>query len=184
LPAILSHIHFDPNYRGQKMFNNRCLVAKAALVSLVLLGTSVATADEQPCYTVASIQGTYALVATYSANVALALGVRHFDGQGNLTGTFVLNAPVAGSPTGARTIITGTQVGTYAVNCDGTGTITRTLTSSSGVVTTQTDNLLITKVVKQESGRLAISLEDATQTPSALVPGGLFVFRSYTRQSD
>jgi hypothetical protein len=167
------------------MFNNRRLVAKAALVSLVLLGTSVATADEETCYTVASIRGTYALVATYSANVALALGVRHFDGQGNLTGTFILNAPVVGSPTGARTIITGTQVGTYSVNCDGTGTITRTLTASSGVVTTQTDNLLITKVVEQESSRrLAISLEDATQTPSALVPGGLFVFRSYTRQSD
>ena len=167
------------------MFNRKCVFAPAGLVSLVLLSASVATADERPCYTVASIKGTYALVATYSANVALALGVRQFDGQGNLTGTFVLNAPVVGSPTGARTIVTGTQEGTYSVNCDGTGTITRTLTSSTGVVTTQTDNLLITKVVEREHGlRLAIALEDATQTPSALVPGGLFVFRSYTRRSD
>ncbi len=167
------------------MFKNSHLVAKAGLIGLALLGSTVATADETRCYTAASLQGTYAVVATYSANVALALAVRHFDGQGNLTGTFVLNAPVVGSPTGARTIITGTQVGTYTVNCDGTGTITRTLTSSSGVITTQTDNLLITKTVEGPRGlRLAISLEDATQTPSALVPGGLFVFRTYTRQSD
>ena len=167
------------------MFKNSHLGAKSALICLTLLGASVAMADETPCYTAASLQGTYAVVATYSANVALALAVRHFDGLGNLTGTFVLNAPVVGSPTGARTVITGTQVGTYTVNCDGTGTITRTITSSSGVVTTQTDNLLITKAVEgPHDSHLAVSLEDAQQTPSALVPGGLFVFRTYTRQSD
>jgi hypothetical protein len=168
------------------MFDKRSLFVPAMLVSFGLLGMSTARADgDTHCYTVASIRGTYAVVATYSANVALALGVRHFDGQGNLKGTFVLNAPVVGSATGARTIITGTQVGTYSVNCDGTGTITRTLTSSTGVVTTQTDDFLITKAREREDGpRLATALEDAQRTPSALVPGGLFVFRSYTRQSD
>jgi hypothetical protein len=168
------------------MFNKRSLFVPAALVSFALLGISAARADDDMhCFTVASVRGTYAVVATYSANVALAFGVRHFDGQGNLKGTFVLNAPVVGSPTGARTIITGTQVGTYTVNCDGTGTITRTLTSSTGVVTTQTDDFLITKSREREYGqRLATALEDAQRTPSALVPGGLFVFRSYTRQSD
>jgi hypothetical protein len=153
---------------------------------LALIGTSTAKAyGDTHCYTLASIKGTYAAVATYSANVALALAVRHFDGQGNMTGTFTLNAPVEGSPTGARQIITGTQVGTYVVNCDGTGTITRTLTSSTGVVTTQTDDFLITKAIGRDDGKLlATGLEDATRVPSALVPGGLFVFRSYTRRPD
>jgi len=130
-----------PRKRGKTMFNKRCLLVQAALVSFGLLGMSAAKADgDAHCYTLASIKGTYAAVATYGANVALALAVRHFDGQGNMTGTFTLNAPVVGSPTGARTIVTGTQVGTYVVNCDGTGTITRVLTSSTGVVTTQTDD--------------------------------------------
>ena len=167
------------------MLNTRSLFVRAALVSLGLLGVSSAQADEDThCYTVASIKGTYGVVATYSANVALALAIRHFDGQGNMTGTFTLNAPVEGSPTGARTIITGTQVGTYTVNCDGTGTITRTLTSSSGVVTTQTDDFLITKATERDHHLLATGLEDMTRVPSALVPGGLFVFRSYTRRPD
>lgn len=168
------------------MSNKRNLFVPAALVSFGLLGMSAAKADGAThCYTVASIKGTYAAIATYGANVALALAVRHFDGQGNLTGTFTLNAPVVGSPTGARTIITGTQVGTYVVNCDGTGTITRTITSSTGVVTTQTDDFVITKATEGEDGPpLATALEDAQRTPSALVPGGLFVFRSYTRRPD
>ena len=71
------------------------------------------------------------------------------------------------------------------VNCDGTGTITRTLTSSTGVVTTQIDDFLITKAIERDDGKLlATALEDATRVPSALVPGGLFVFRSYTRRPD
>ena len=60
----------------------------------------------------------------------LALAIRHLDGQDNLTGTFTVNAPDPASTTGGRKIITGTQVGTYTVNCDGTGTFVRTLLSS------------------------------------------------------
>jgi hypothetical protein len=167
------------------MFNKRSLFVPAALVSFGLIGTSVAKADgDAQCYTLASLKGTYAVVATYSANIALALATRHFDGEGNLTGTFTLNAPVAGSTTGARTITTGTQVGTYSVNCNGTGVFTRTLTSSTGVVTTQTDDFVITKATERDGRLLATALEDAQRTPSALVPGGLFVFRSYTRRPD
>jgi hypothetical protein len=167
------------------MFNKRSLFVPAALVSFGLIGTSAAKANgDADCYTLASLKGTYAIVATYGANVALALAIRRFDGEGNLTGTFTLNAPVVGSPTGARTIITGTQVGTYVVNCDGTGTITRTLRSSTGVITTQTDDFVITKATEREGRLLATALEDATRVPSALVPGGLFVFRSYTRRPD
>lgn len=166
------------------MFNKRSVCVPAALVWFGLLGMSAAQAEDMHCYTNTSIRGTYAVIGSYSANVALAVGVRHFDGEGNFTGTFTLNAPVVGSPTGARTIITGTQVGTYAVNCDGTGTITRILTSSTGVVTSQTDNFLITKAIERDGHLLATSLEDMQQTPSALVPGGLFVFRSYTRRPD
>ena len=161
------------------------LIAAAVIVLASYLGTSTASADETHCYTLASLKGNYAVVATYGANVALALALREFDGKGNLTGTFTLNAPDPTSTTGGRKISTGTQVGTYAVNCDGTGVITRTLTSSLGVVTTQEDDFVITRADKREDGQLlAVALEDATRVPSALVAGGIFVFRSYTRRPE
>jgi hypothetical protein len=159
-------------------------IPSGLLVVMLGLGMSAAQADTT-CYTAASLSGTYGVVATYGANVALALAVRKFDGKGNLTGTFTLNAPDTTSATGARKIITGSQIGTYTVNCDGTGVITRTLTSSTGVVTTQLDDFVITQArVLDDGGLLATGLEDAQRTPSALVPGGLFVIRSYTRRPD
>ena len=167
------------------MFTTRRSLFPTVLAVAGLFGASLARADEPRCYTNASLKGTYAAVAIYGANVALALALRHFDGEGTLTGTFTLNAPVVGSPTGARNVITGTQQGTYTVNCDGTGTFTRTVTSSTGVVTTQVDDFIITEATVRDDGQLlAIALEDATRVPSALVPGGLFIFRSYTRRPD
>jgi len=74
--------------------------------------------SEGICYTIASLNGQYAITGTYGANVAVALAMRYFDYKGNLTGTFVVDEPTPGSSTGARTIVTGTQVGTYTVNCD------------------------------------------------------------------
>lgn len=164
-------------------FKNKWLIP-GALAICGFMAVSSARADGDDCYSVASIRGTYTVVATYGANVALALGVRHFDGKGNLTGTFTLNEPTAGSTTGARTIITGTQVGTYTVNCDGTGVITRTLTASNGIVTQQTDDFLVTKAVVRHDLLLVTGLQDMQRTPSAIVAGGIFVFRSYARLPD
>ena len=163
----------------------KILIAVVTVATSLALGAPVARADDKTkCYTVGSINGTYALVGTYGANVALALGVRHFDGNGNMTGTFTVNEPDPASTTGGRKIVTGTQVGTYTVNCDGTGVITRTVTASTGLVTTQTDDLLITQAKTDDDRLLAIALEDAQRTPSAIVAGGIFLTRSYTRRPD
>ncbi len=167
------------------MMNSKRLFIPTVLALSGLASASVARADGTHCYNNASLKGTYALVTTYGANVALALAIRHFDGHGNLTGTFTLNAPDPTSTTGGRKITTGTNVGTYTVNCDGTGVETRTLTSSTGVVTTQTDDFLITEAKENDDGGLlATALEDAQTTPSAIVSGGIFVFRHFTRRPD
>ena len=149
---------------------------------IALAAASAAYADDQPrCFTTESVQGSWSLVVTYGANVAMALATRTVESTGDFTGTFLLNGPVIGSPTGARTITTGTQVGTYAVNCDGTGTITRTLTASNGVVTTQIDDFIITKGIVDHGRLIATGIADAVRVPSALVPGGIFVTRVHTR---
>ena len=145
--------------------------------------TGIARAADTRCYTVASLQGTYSVVATYDANVAIALALRQFDGKGNLTGTFTLNAPDPTSSTD-RKITTGTQAGTYTVNCDGTGVETRLLSASNGVTATQLDDFVITRAVVKDGHLIATALADATRTPSLLVPGGILVIRSFTRLPD
>ncbi len=46
--------------------------------------------------------------------------------------------------TGERTIVTGTQTGTYTVNCDGTGVVTRVFTLSDGNTVKETEDFIIT----------------------------------------
>jgi hypothetical protein len=166
------------------MSNEKSWLVPALLVFVSFLGASAANAENPSCYTLASLQGSWALVTTYGDNLAKALGERYIDAGGNMTGVFVLNAPVVGDPNGARTISTGTQAGTYTVNCDGTGVINRTVTSSTGVVATQQDNFIITAAVVKDGQFIATAMTDVEQQPSALVPGGVFVFRNYTSLPD
>jgi hypothetical protein len=167
------------------MFNNRSLFVLVALVSFSLFSMSAAKADDDvPCYTLASLHGTYVVVTAYTGDIAAAFGVRHLDGEGNLTGTFVLNEPEKGSTTGGRTILTGTQMGTYTVNCDGTGVITRVVTASNGVTGTQQDDFVITRAIKKDGRLLATAIHDIERPASLLVPGGLLVTRDYTLRPD
>lgn len=165
------------------MFNKSGFFA-TVVVFTCLLG--VPAANAQPaCYTLASLQGSYAVVVNYGANVATAQGQRFYDGKGNLNGTFIINAPKQGSTTGERTLTTGTQTGTYTVNCDGTGTMVRVVKAANGVTVNTVDDFVITgAIVGSYSQFLATALVDTARLPSLLVPGGLFINRSYTRLPD
>jgi hypothetical protein len=162
------------------MFNKKALMATTTLGFLCILGVSTANAGDTGCYTLASLEGTYAIVGTYGSNVAIALGIRHDDGKGNFTATFLVNEPRLGSPTGARKLVTGTLVGTYTVNCDGTGVIHKTVTTSSGIAHSA-DDFVITNAVTNGDQLVATSIEEAQRTPSAIVPGGVFLIRTLTR---
>jgi hypothetical protein len=162
------------------MNRRRFWLTAVATVTMFLASSAAKAQDAQPCFTLDSLSGTYSIVGTYGANVAIALAKRTLDGQGNLTGTFIVNKPVAGSPTGDRAIVSGTQAGTVTVNCDGTGVVTRILT----VGTTQTlqyDDFVITGAVLRNGKLIATSVADATRTPSTIVAGGIFLTRVWTR---
>ena len=145
------------------------------------LGAAAPRAEPPRCYTLASLEGPWTIVSTFGANVAKALGRRDIDENGSFTGTFLLNGPTAGSTTGARTITTGTQIGTYAVNCDGTGTITRIVTALNGTTASQVDDFVVTAAVVRHNELIATAVTDVQRVPSALVAGGIFVFREMTR---
>ena len=163
------------------MTSRRNWIITVAITTASFLTTVSARAqDAPPCFDLASLRGNYTIIGTYGANVAIALAKRYMDGKGNLTGTFIVNEPLAGSTTGARNIVSGTQVGTYTVNCDGTGVITRILT----VGTTQTeqfDDFVITGAIFEDGHLIATSVTDATRTPSTKVAGGIFLTRVWTR---
>jgi hypothetical protein len=132
-------------------------------------------------YTVESLQGTYAVVLTYGGNVAAGLQIEQLDGKGNVSRTGPINQPVVGSPTGERVVAAVTSVGTYTVNCDGTGVITRVVTQASGVTANTVDDFMITTATKRNGRLIAASIADMQRTPSSVVPGGIFVTRVHTR---
>ena len=156
----------------------------AVLISLSVLGAGTAGAAEPLCYTLASLQGTWTSITEYGAKVGVAYAKRTIDENGNMTGVFVQNQPVVGDATGARLMSNGTAKGVYKINCDGTGTITRTVTSSLGVVTFPVDDFIVTKAIVKRKKLVATEILDAQRTPSALVPGGVFVTRIHTRVPD
>ena len=182
--ALVPCFRIDTHNKGERNHvDHKTLFVVAMSIFTAFKGVSAANAQSQKCYTLASLQGNYAIVADYGANVATALAIRSYDGNGNLTGTFLVNGPTAGSTTGARTLTTGTKIGTYTVNCNGTGQFLRVLTTSAGSVT-QVDDFVITGAMVVGRHLIATSIKDAQETPSAIVPGGIFVTRTQTRLPD
>jgi len=182
--STLSGLAF-PAKEVRAMFGKQSLLVPAALILASFLGVSAANAQKtQPCYTLSSLQGSYAVIGTYGANLAIALGTRQLDGKGNLTGTFLVNEPDPTSTTGGRKLVTGTQAGTYTVNCNGTGVITRVTTLSNGTTATLVDDFVITQAIVKHGQLIATAVADAQETPSFIVAGGVFLTRSWTRLPD
>jgi hypothetical protein len=173
------------------MFSKKGLFIAAVLV-LTSSFLSVSAANAQPptaCYTLVSLQGSYAVIVNYGANIALGLQAQFLDGNGNLTRTGVLNQPVAGSTTGARTVGTVSATGTYTVNCDGTGTMTRIVTRPDGSTAPAVDDFIVTGATLTYLGAkgwqfVATTIVDAQRDPSVILPGGVFVTRVHTRLPD
>jgi hypothetical protein len=168
------------------MYNNKCLLLAAASILAGFLLVSPANAQDAPCrYTVASLQGSYALIGYYAGGIGLALAVESVDGQGNMTRNATVNQPLAGSTTGERTRTITMSTGTYTVNCDGTGTLHRMQTNvTTGVTSTNESDIVITGAVVKDGQFIATALVSAQTTPSTIVPGGVFTNMVYTRLPD
>ena len=166
------------------MLSKKQLVVPAVIIFTSFLGVSTANAQDTSCrYNLASLHGIYAIVVTYLPTfAAVAIGTRSYDGAGNMTGTFIVNGPTAGSTTGARTVTKGTQVGTYTVNCDGTGVITRTITLATGEKNTYVDDFVTTAAV-WSGVIIATTITDVAENPTTAgaAPAGLYQTRVQTR---
>jgi len=120
----------------------------------------------------------------YGANLAMGLQPETLDGEGNLFRAGINNQPLAGSPTGERTVGNVTSRGTYEVNCNGTGTITRSVTRPDGTTGTAVDDFVITGAVEKDGRLIATSLFDAQRAPALLGPNGTFVTRTHVLRAN
>ena len=145
-----------------------------AVLITTFLGVSIANAQDSRCYTLESLQGSYGVVINYGANDALGLQAQFLDGKGNLTRTGINNQPTVGSATGQRTIANVISTGTYTVNCNGSGIITRIVTRADGSTASAADDFLITEAIEKDGRLIATTIVDAQKDPSVIVPGGIF----------
>ena len=132
------------------------------------------------CYTLESLQGSYGVVVDYGANVAFGVQAETLDGKGNLTRTGTINQPAAGSTAGERTVVPVTSNGTYTINCNGSGTVTRVVTRADGSTAPSSDDIVITEAIEKDGKLIATKIMDAQRDPSVIVPGGIFVSRIHT----
>jgi hypothetical protein len=185
--GTLSEVAYEiPAKEKETMFSRKRLFVPAVVILTSFFGVSAANAQDSTCpYSLASLQGSYAVLVNYGAAVAIGLQIQVLDGKGNLTRTGVLNQPTAGSTTGARTVGTVSSTGTYTVNCSGTGAITRLVTKPDGSTAPAIDDFIITESIKG-IGRpsIATKIVDAQRDPSVILPGGVFVTRVHTRLPD
>jgi len=164
------------------------LASKAIAIGVLLLspilshGQNSLSAEMSPRFNLASLEGDYAVVNHYGANLALAIGTGHFDGAGNLLrATYLLNRPTS---TGARELVNLTGKGTYIVNEDGTGIIVVQVTLPDGTIKTATLDFVITRVAWIRGQTIAMQIEDEQREPSLVLGNGVFVTQTYTRRGE
>ncbi len=129
-------------------------------------------------YTLASLCGDYAAVATYGANIARALGHEEMDGRGKLTGSAIVNQPGPNDTT--RSITSIGLDGTYTVNADGSGSMILTITLPGGTTASVTEDFIITKSKMIDGVEIATEIQDAQEVPSAVIDESSLVVHAYT----
>ena len=130
-------------------------------------------------FSLASVLGDYAFVGTYAGNVAQEIGTMNVDVRGNFTGSSIVNVLRAN---GERVVVNVTFTGTYTVNCDGAGVDSFTATLPDGSTVERTEDYVITEAQVIGGELIATEMVAAVREPSAVVPGGVFLTHTYTRQ--
>ena len=164
-------------YIRSPLQNAACILASLAAIP----GAAFAQQEHGPQthgkYTLASVCGDYAAVATYGANVARALGHEEMDGHGKLTGSAIVNQP---GPNDTRAITSIGLEGTYTVNPDGSGSMILTVILPGGMTASVTEDFIITRSTMIDGVEIATEIQDAQEVPSAVIDQSSLVVHAYT----
>jgi len=128
-------------------------------------------------YTLASLCGNYAAVVTYGANIAAGLGFEQYDGQGNATGSALINQPGANH---TRVLVNIGISGTYVVEKDGTGVRNLTITLPGGATAEVNEDFVITKAKVIDGIAIATEIFDVQRQPSAVIEDQSMVTHTLT----
>jgi hypothetical protein len=163
---------------------SRFLAAAVALSGMLLALPAVAQdqndSDRPARYSVASLHGNYAVVATYGSGIASAVALQWMDGDGHTGGSAVVNQP--GPTSATRRVSTISIKGTYSVRPDGTGVIYLTIGLPNGDVAHATEDFVITKAERIDGVLVATAMTDEQRQPSAAIDQDVLVTHSYTRR--
>lgn len=134
--------------------------------------------DEDRHYTLASVEGDYAIVGTYAGGIAGQLGVSKTDRNGNVEGSALVNIP-GGNNT--RQVVPISWTGTETVNEDGTGTVELFVILPNSTQR-QTLDIVITKAIVIDGVKKATEMRTMQRLPSGLT--GQFVTDVLTRRPE
>jgi hypothetical protein len=175
----------DPSPRRsvmKRLFANK-IIATSVLLLVPIMSQSLNTLSAQNShrFNAGSLAGDYSVLNHYGANLALGIGTVHFDGNGQLRGTLLLNRPTT---SGTRELVSLTSSGTYTVNEDGTGTIVLAVTLPDGTIKTATEDFVITNTFLIWGRALAMGIEAEQREQSLVLGNGVFVTQTYTRRGE
>ena len=166
----------------KSLFAGKAIAIGALLLCPILSHGQNASAEIAPVFNLGSLEGDYAVINHYGANLALGIGTVHFDGAGNLLrGTLLLNRPTS---TGTRELVSLTSAGTYTMNEDGRGTIFLEVTLPDGTIRAATEDFVITRTVWIRGQTVALEIVDEQREPSLVLGNGVFVTQTYTRRGE
>ena len=142
---------------------------KKLLSLLIVLSVSygIAYADG---FTNESFQGTYALDTVTGANNGCGITLITADGNGNFTGSGILNVPGLFFPKRMR--IPTTSTGTYDVNSDGTAVGTLTFTTPDGTSVTVHMDAIVKRAEVVDGIKLATEFVGSFEEPGTFILEG------------
>ncbi|MBV9035908.1 MAG: hypothetical protein JO182_15570 [Acidobacteriaceae bacterium] len=148
------------------------MIVKLSTVSAQTPMVSTQAGDHNQPYSLASVNGEFALVGSYTGGIARQLGIVHIK-DGDLTGFIRVN--VQGSTPTQRVVVYISFTGAMTVAEDGTGVVTLTVTYPDQSVHEATLDILITKAQESKWGKTAMEIEGMQRETPALSPGSLIV---------
>jgi hypothetical protein len=162
---------------GRKFLSVASMLAVLLFLGVLMAPTGVSA--EGSSYTIASLEGDYGFVGTYSGDAARLVGTAHFDGRGNMTNG---SARVVISTGVVKAV---TYNGVYTMNSDGTGTIAVTVYGVGAPPPTVNLDFVITKAKLTNGIKVATEVMDAQEEPSVVVVDQpSFVVHTFTRRPD
>lgn len=147
--------------------------------ALVQMQAALATAEAQPGFGLASVEGHWALRVTIGPNVAAGVGVCDVDGDGNTSCSAVGSMP---GENGERMRIVNEETGIFTIDADGMAAVVANRMNPDGSEATFHYDCVVTAAQPDDSGLRATEIACIQQEPAD--PSGALATSTLRRLPD